>query len=516
MKKYISIIILILALLTLASCGHEHTVIIDEAVTPTCTATGLTEGTHCSECGEVITAQEEIAKAEHTVVIDESVAPSCISTGLTEGSHCSVCNEVLVPQEVIPTQHVVVVDAAVAATCMETGLTEGSHCSVCNEVLVAQEETPVSDHTVVIDAAVAATCSKTGLTEGSHCSVCGEVITKQQTVGRTGHKNVVTDEAVPATCSTSGLTEGTHCEDCGYTILKQRSYKKPHTEVIIPATIPTCQSEGKTEGGYCSVCNAIVKVQLPIQKTNHKYVGNKCKYCGIDISETVEEVPEELDLPTDCYEANILFGNIDCLKDMKKTDSNNYSNKYYDLAWPLSNSSYYSNIYTKDTKIFGLDGFALWATDASAEDVLEAKVICYSNATDYYAQTPLIEQDLDLKAKNYNLMYNEIIVAVDKALASMGDYEVLACTLYEYTVVKVTEYGMDLKMTAAPQDTTNGVEIFKNAIKGQCTFINGFPEYEFECELVLKTKDKVIKMIVSPRWIGGTSIKMALIMESNP
>ena len=47
-------------------------------------------------------------------------------------------------------------------------------------------------------------------------------------------------------------------------------------------------------------------------------------------------------------------------------------------------------------------------------------------------------------------------------------------------------------------------------------FINGFPEYEFECELVLKTKDKVIKMIVSPRWIGGTSIKMALIMESNP
>ncbi|MBQ4115975.1 MAG: hypothetical protein IJD37_01225, partial [Clostridia bacterium] len=463
MKKYISIIILTLALLTLASCGHEHTVVIDETVNPTCTTIGLTEGAHCSECGEVITVQEEIAKAEHTVVIDESIAPSCISTGLTEGSHCSVCGEVFAPQEEIPTQHVVVVDLAVTATCMETGLTEGSHCSVCNEVLVVQEETPVSDHTFVIDAAVASTCSKTGLTEGSHCSVCGEVITKQQTIGRTGHKNVVTDEAVPATCSTFGLTEGTHCEDCGYVILGQRSYKEPHKEVIIPATNPTCQSEGKTEGGYCQICNAVTKVQLPVSKTGHKYVDGKCKYCGMDISEAVVDSDSvKLDLPSDCYEANILFGNTDCIKNMKKTDSNNYSNKYYNLAWPLSNSSYYSNIYTRDTKIFGLDGFVLYATDHSASDVLEAKVICYSSTADYNAQTPIIEQNLEAKDRTYNAMYNEIIAAVDKALVAMGDYEVLACTLYEYTVTKVTEYGMDLKTTAAPQDVTKGVEIFKD------------------------------------------------------
>ena len=37
----------------------------------------------------------------HTIVVDEAVAPTCTTTGLTEGSHCSVCNEVLVEQTVV-------------------------------------------------------------------------------------------------------------------------------------------------------------------------------------------------------------------------------------------------------------------------------------------------------------------------------------------------------------------------------------------------------------------------------
>lgn len=38
----------------------------------------------------------------HTEVVDKAVEPTCTKTGLTEGRHCSVCNAVLVEQKVVP------------------------------------------------------------------------------------------------------------------------------------------------------------------------------------------------------------------------------------------------------------------------------------------------------------------------------------------------------------------------------------------------------------------------------
>lgn len=87
---------------TIIGSFETHTAAIDSAVTATCTATGLTEGSHCSVCNTVLVAQTEIPLAAHTIVTDPAVAATATETGITEGSHCSVCGTVIVAQEIVP------------------------------------------------------------------------------------------------------------------------------------------------------------------------------------------------------------------------------------------------------------------------------------------------------------------------------------------------------------------------------------------------------------------------------
>ena len=165
---------------------HTHTVMVQSAVLPTCTASGLTEGSYCLTCNEVLTAQKTVPALGHNEVVDSAVLPTCTETGLTEGKHCSVCDEVLSAQKTVPALgHNEVVDSAVPPSCTETGLTEGSHCSVCSEVLSAQETVPVVNHSFSVPAfcwaddlgacLVSVSCANCSHTIHSDCQVTSTV-----------------------------------------------------------------------------------------------------------------------------------------------------------------------------------------------------------------------------------------------------------------------------------------------------------------------------------------------------
>ena len=209
--------------------GHDYKNVAE--VPATCVTKGTAATQQCKRCDYIVPAQSlSIDPNNHAnIVKDVAVAPTCTETGLTEGSHCGDCNKILIAQEVVSsTNHTEVIDPAVAATCTETGLTEGSHCSVCNKILVAQKTVSALNHSFTnYISNDDATCTEDG-TKTAKCDRCDVTDTQSDEGSAKGHTPVV-DAAVAPTYSSVGLTEGSHCADCGLVFKEQE---------VIPALVP--------------------------------------------------------------------------------------------------------------------------------------------------------------------------------------------------------------------------------------------------------------------------------------
>ena len=109
-------------------CGETRTVEDHKWVEASCK-----EAKHCSVCNLT-----EGDKLPHTEVVDKGYEATCEKEGLTDGSHCSVCNEVIKVQSKIEKKEHSWIDATKKApkTCSVCGATEGEKLKGCKKASV--------------------------------------------------------------------------------------------------------------------------------------------------------------------------------------------------------------------------------------------------------------------------------------------------------------------------------------------------------------------------------------------
>ena len=191
-------------------CGFEcvHKEATDKGFEATCKKTGLTDGSHCTVCSMILTAQKEIPVVSHKDTngdykcdfgcgyeFPKPVTPTEPSTEptikpsepSTEPTTKPGAEDTTKPSTEPTTKPNVEDTTKPAETTKPTETTKPAEPTTTPST---EEPTTQHTHTEVVIPAVKATYTADGLTAGKKCSECGEILVKQKKVARKKLKKV--------------------------------------------------------------------------------------------------------------------------------------------------------------------------------------------------------------------------------------------------------------------------------------------------------------------------------------
>lgn len=296
---------------------------------PTCTNTGIKEY-KCTGCEFI--KLEDIAALGHIEIIDKAIEVGCENEGLTEGSHCERCNQVLTKQEAIEClgHDYSEFQTVKEATCEGEGL-EKKVCNNCSNEVFNTLPAKGHEYTEFITSKEP-TCEGEGL-EKKTCPNCPSEIFN--TLEPKGHTYSDFTTIKNPTCTETGLkSRSCACGHIDYAEIEP----KGHTPKDGESLNSTCTEYGHTAPVLCKDCGITLTKEELLPLLDHNYNSGVViqapqirtyglmEYTCIDCGNIKRERIAKLAVTSEFVVDSISFDNnieIDCV-----VGSNDYEIKY--------------------------------------------------------------------------------------------------------------------------------------------------------------------------------------------